>query len=502
MGKEMYIVSIDVGTTNTKVCLYELPAFRLIEIEKFATPQTFENGKTDIDAEQIWREVLQALKNICNRLEDSQQIKQITVSSFAQTIVLQDSQGEVITPTIAWFDPRTKREAEEVNDSFGEEKLYHRTGINAHSNQSLTKLLWLRRYKKSAFQRMHKWTCMSGFIASRLTGIYATDWSLASRTLLFDIGKKKWAAKLIKTFDLDKKTFPELVESGAAIAAVKDSVSKETGLSKDVTISISGHDHMAGSISTGLKKKTEILNSTGTTEGLLLLGEKPNLSDTFRKFAISNGCYVIDSEYTLYGSMPTAGQSFNWIAKAFNRDLTDIAEMCHQVHEEYVSDFASIMDRMQVFIPHLRGSGPPIRNSASKVMIYGATDQSTDHDMLFSMIAGLCFELKQLKNVYETYVESNIQRIKVIGPAVKNPLWLQLKADILQSDILAYEIEEAVAKGGAMLSASKQGLVDTLPEPEIKIYTPNKDRAEVLDDFYKKFYLPLYHLKNHFEDKE
>ena len=497
----MYIVSIDVGTTNTKVCLYELPEFCLREIEKFATPQTFENGQTDIDAEQIWKEVLQALKNLSNKVENPQQIKQITVSSFAQTIVLQDSQGEVITPTIAWFDPRTKKEAEEVKAGFGEEKLYHLTGINAHSNQSLTKLLWLRRHKESAFQRMHKWTCMSGFIASRLTGISATDWSLASRTLLFDINKKQWAVELIETFELDKETFPELVESGAAIAAVKDSVSQETGLPNDVTISISGHDHMAGSISTGLQKKTEILNSTGTTEGLLLLGGKPHLSDAFREFAISNGCYVLDSEYTLYGSMPTAGQSFHWIANALNRSMKDITYMCHYMHEEYLNDFPSIKDRMQVFIPHLRGSGPPTRNSASKVMIYGATDQTTDHDILFSMIAGLCFELKQLKNVYETYVESNVHRVKVIGPAVKNPLWLQLKADILQTDILAYEIEEAVAKGGAMLSASKQGLVDTLPKQEIKTYTPDKNRAETLEAFYKQFYLPLYHLKNQFEGK-
>ncbi|MFD1064910.1 FGGY-family carbohydrate kinase [Oceanobacillus locisalsi] len=497
----MYIVSIDVGTTNTKVCLYELPEFRLREIEKFATSQTFENGQTDVDAEQIWSEVLQALKNLSNKVENPQQIKQITVSSFAQTVVLQDSQGKVITPTIAWFDPRTKKEAEEVKDTFGEEKLYHRTGINAHSNQSLTKLLWLKHHKQLAFQRMDKWTCMSGFIASRLTGICATDWSLASRTLLFDINEKVWADDLIETFGLDKETFPELVESGAQIASIKDSISQETGLSKDVSISISGHDHMAGSISTGLQKKTEILNSTGTTEGLLLLGEEPHLSDAFRNFAISNGSYVIDLEYTLYGSMPTAGQSFTWIANALNRSLEDIPGMCQEILEEYENDFAAMMDRMQVFIPHLRGSGPPIRSSTSKVMIYGATDQTTDHDILFSMIAGLCFELKQLKDVYETHAESNIPRMKVIGPAVKNPLWLQLKADILQSDILAYEIEEAVAKGGAMLSASKQGLVDTLPKQETKTYTPNKDREKALEDFYKQFYLPLYHLKNQFEGK-
>src|SRR5699024_9438588 len=110
----------------------------------------------------------------------TKQIKQITVSSFGQTIVLQDNQKKVISPTIAWFDPRTKVEAQEVKDLLGEKRLYDVTGINSHYNHSLTKLLWMKRHENAAFRKMNTWTCMSGFIASRLTGIFATDWSLAS----------------------------------------------------------------------------------------------------------------------------------------------------------------------------------------------------------------------------------------------------------------------------------------------------------------------------------
>ncbi|GGP12835.1 FGGY-family carbohydrate kinase [Oceanobacillus neutriphilus] len=497
----MYIISIDVGTTNTKVCLYQLPDFQLAEVVKFATPQLVKGTETDLDAEQLWGNILKALQKLSDAVKDAQQIKQITVSSFGQAIVLQDRQEKVIPPTIAWFDPRTKAEAQEAKEILGEERIYEVTGINSHSNHSLTKLLWLKRHENTAFKRMHAWTCMSGFIASRLTGVFATDWSLASRTMLFDITKKTWDNKFIEMFELDVETFPHVVESGARVANIKESISEKTGLPKHVTVSIAGHDHMAGSISTGLQKQTEILNSTGTTEGLLLLADKPNLSNEFRKFLISNGCYVLESTYSIYGSMPTAGQSFSWISKIFNKEITDTGRLCDEIYQEYAFSFGSMVERMQVFIPHLRGSGPPIRSTSSKVMIYGLTDQSTDDDILFSMIAGLCFELKQLKGVYEQYLNSKINRIKVIGPAVKNPLWLQLKADILQAEIIAYEEEEAVAKGAAILSSRKQGLMETLPEAKIKTYTPKEERVQILQDFYQNVYVPVYNLKNHLEGK-
>ena len=498
----MYIISIDVGTTNTKVCLYQVPNFQLVEVVKFATPQLVKDTETDLEAEQLWNNILEAIQKLSGFVKDTKQIKQITVSSFGQTIVLQDNQKKVISPTIAWFDPRTKVEAQEVKDLLGEKRLYDVTGINSHSNHSLTKLLWMKRHENAAFRKMNTWTCMSGFIVSRLTGIFATDWSLASRTLLFDITKKTWNKSFIGAFDLDIETFPNVVESGAKIANIKESISEKTGLAESVTVSIAGHDHMAGSVSTGLQQKTEVLNSTGTTEGLLLIGDEPNLSSKFRKSLISNGCYVMDSTYSIYGSMPTAGKSFSWIAKVFNKDIIEISKLCDEIYEKYSLDFNSVVKRMPIFIPHLRGSGPPIRSTSSKVMIYGLTDQSTDSDILFSMIAGLCFELKQLIYVYEQHLNSNINRIKVIGPAVKNSLWLQLKADILQAEIIAYKDEEAVAKGAAMLSAWKQGLKDKFQEAEVEIYTPKVERVKVFHDFYQKYYLPAYNLKNHLEGKD
>ncbi|MFD2830053.1 FGGY-family carbohydrate kinase [Corticicoccus populi] len=494
----MYIISIDAGTTNTKVCLYQLPDFQLTEVVKFKTPQIVNGTETNLDSEDLWEKLMLALKKLADIVEDSEEIKHITVSSFGQTIVLQDDKERVIPPTIAWFDPRTKTEAEEVEDCLGDKTLYEITGINSHSNHSLTKLLWIKRHEEG-FRRLHTWTCMSGFIVSRLTGVSATDWSLASRTMLYDITKKEWNDSIIAAFNLDITSFPKVVESGMKIAGVRKDISDVTGIKEGISVSISGHDHMAGSVSTGLKQKTEILNSTGTTEGLLLIDEKPNLSDIFREFLISNGCYVMESTYSIYGSMPTAGQSFSWISNLLNKSLGEVAVQCEMLYQEYENSINEMVKRMPVFIPHLRGSGPPIRSTSSKVMIYGLTDQSTDNDLLLSMVAGLSFELKQLKEVYEQYLGSEINRIKVIGPAVKNSLWLQLKADILQAEIIAYDEEEAVAKGAAMLSAYKEGLINSFKEPSVTVYTSKKKSMESLQNFYHDFYLPVYKLKSSLE---
>src|SRR5699024_7532909 len=135
----MYIISIDIGTQNTKVCLYQIHNLQLVEVVKLATPQLVKHTETDLEAEQLWNNILEAIRKLSGFVKDTKQIKQITVSSFGQTIVLQDNQKKVISPTIAWFDPRTDRKSVEVKDLLGEKRLYDVRGINSHYTHSITK---------------------------------------------------------------------------------------------------------------------------------------------------------------------------------------------------------------------------------------------------------------------------------------------------------------------------------------------------------------------------
>lgn len=499
MGLKMYVIGIDIGTTNVKLCLFQLPNFELVEVYRFSTPTKWNEKESEFEMDKIWEGVKGGLYVLSKKIKNPKEIKTISIASAAQTIVLLDEHNQILEPTITWYDSRSKSEAELVNNIVGREEIYKITGIVSHSNHSLTKLLWIRDHFPDQYLKFKKWTCLSGFIAFKLSGIYATDVSLASRTLLLDMSTRKWSKHLIEDFELEVRTFPTIVESGTAISFLKDSLAIEVGLSPNTTISIAGHDHMAGSIITNLDVDKELLNSTGTTEGLLLLKKESFLNSDFQQNAISNGLYVKDNLFSLYGSMPTAGYSINWFTRNFLSSLDELTQMSDGLYKEYQKNSKEFIENLLVFIPHLRGSGPPHRDSHSKGILYGIQDQTEKRDILYSIFAGLCFELRNLKDAYIDLTDQDIKSIKVIGPATLNPLWLQLKADILNCEVLSYKTEEAVSKGGAMLAALKQNFIDQMHVNSFDRYLPSQENFKLYDEYFNRMYTPLSKIKREFD---
>ncbi|MFP3669758.1 FGGY family carbohydrate kinase [Priestia sp. SIMBA_032] len=495
----MYVIGIDIGTTNVKVCLFQLPSFELVDLHRFSTPTKWSEKESEFEMEKIWEGVKKGIHLLSKKVNNPEEIKAISIASAAQTIVLLDEHDQILEPTITWYDPRSQSEAELVNDIVGREELYRTTGIVSHSNHSLTKLLWIRNQFPDQYANLKKWTCLSGFIAFKLSGLYATDVSLASRTLLLDISTGNWSEKLIEDFKLSPQTFPTIVESGKAHALLKASLAVEVGLSSTTTISIAGHDHMAGSVCTNLDVNKELLNSTGTTEGLLLLKREPFLNSDFQQYAISNGLYVKDNLFSLYGSMPTAGYSLNWFTRNFLTSPDELAQMSDVLYEEYQKKSTDFIENLLVFIPHLRGSGPPYRDLHSKGLLYGLQDHTEKKDILFSIFAGLCFELKTLKDAYIELTNHDIESIKVIGPATLNPLWLQLKADILNCEVLSYRTDEAVSKGAAILASLKQNFIDEIPVNLFDKYLPTPENFQLYDEYFNRVYIPFSKVKRDFD---
>ncbi|MCM3213236.1 FGGY family carbohydrate kinase [Niallia taxi] len=495
----MYVIGIDIGTTNVKVCLFQLPDFELVDLYRFSTPTKWDNNDSEFEMEKIWNGVKKGLHFLSNKIDNPSELKSISIASAAQSIVLLDEQDQIIEPTITWFDPRSKSEAELINNIVGQQSLYAITGIVSHSNHSLTKLLWIKNKFPERYAKLKKWTCLSGFLAFKLSGKYATDVSLASRTLLLDLSSQKWSTEMIEYFDLNTQTFPQLVESGASLSVISKTIASEIGLNPSINIAIAGHDHMAGSICTNLAVDNELLNSTGTTEGLLLLKNKPFLNSKFQEYAISNGLYVKDNLFSLYGSMPTAGHSLNWFTKNFLASFAELVELSNTIYQDYQKNSKELIKNLLLFIPHLRGSGPPYRDSSSRGLLYGLQDNTDNKSMLFAVLAGLCFELRTLKDAYTEFTDQTIRSMKVIGPATLNPLWLQLKADILNCEILSYKTDEAVARGAGILAAIKQGYIDKLPVNSYDRYLPSQENKNLFNEYYQQIYIPLSKIKREFD---
>jgi len=399
---------------------------------------------------------------------------------------------------MTWYDSRTQSQLDRVVSRISESRLYEITGIPAHSNYSLNKILWL--IDNHANQKPASWLCMAEYIAFRLSGVKRAEYSLASRTLAFDITRDEWSDEICSAMDIPLELFSPLVAAGEPIGNLLAELSQASGISPFANISISGHDHMVGAVAVGLTEEGQILNSTGTTEGLLVVQNKPAVTDRYYQSRVSNGHHVLRDAYTLYASLPSAGYAIEWFINLFNMKPADFNCMTTWL----MNKGAAEKPTDSFLIPHLRGSGPPRRSIHAKGLVYGVEDQTDPEEFLKAVFHGLCYELKHLLETYETLTGNHWGSVMVIGAACQNPYWLQLKATILNREIMACKIPEAVSRGAAMLGARGAGHKPGdagLPDDALIRYQPDAKSAESFATVYHQIYKHLYETKIQIENQ-
>lgn len=494
----MYAIGIDVGTTNCKVCLYRLADLELIKKTSFITPKTMTEHGSDFDIHALWQGIVNGLEGVAKAVDNPENIVTISVASVGEAGVLLDVKDQVIGPVMTWYDTRTQSQLDHVVSRISENRLYEITGIPAHSNYSLNKILWLMEHTKD--QTPASWLCMAEYIAFRLSGVKRAEYSLASRTLAFDITLKSWSEEICSAMDIPLSLFSPLVTAGEPIGNLHTEISEVTGISGSTQISISGHDHMVGSVAVGVAEEGQILNSTGTTEGLLVVRKKPSATDLYYQSRVSNGHHVLRDAYTLYASLPSAGYAIEWFSNLFNLKPADFNCMTTWLMNKGAAETPTD----SFLIPHLRGSGPPKRTIYAKGLVYGVEDQTDPEEFLKAVFHGLCYELRHLLETYETLTGHHWESVMVIGAACQNPYWLQLKATILNREIVACNIPEAVSRGAALLGARGAGHESgdiKLPEDAMVRYQPDAKSAESFARVYHQIYKHLYETKIQIENQ-
>lgn len=472
MAKELSI-TIDIGTTNSKVSLFEIASGKLVFRESFQTTKKVDEYGELFDLSEIWDRLLEILIKIVSA--NSGNIDSINISSVGEAGVLVDTDGQVVTPLIAWYD---KRAASYVSELTQEQKqtIYQITGLPAHSNYSIPKIKWLIDRLELIGQK-YTWLNVPDLISYFLTNQMKTEFSMASRTMCFDLQKREWSTEILEMFDLQKLIrFPPVIESGGIIGYTTTSTISELN-KENISVRIAGHDHMVGALGINLHDK-DLLNSTGTTEGLLLIDDHPFLENKSFQESLSNGIFTNPNYYTLFSSMPTGGNAFEWYQKFFSIDQKEFEQDCRKLYQRYLLNQISLKDPV-ILIPHLNGSGAPFKSGKSRGLMYGISLETRREDVLLGIILGLCLEMKYVATCFPL---EQVRRVVAIGPVVKNPLWVQLKADALNKDISVVKIEEAVSFG-----ALKATYKDFDYELDYQVVSANPNQVQAFDQLLDKY---------------
>lgn len=508
----LYLLGIDIGTTNSKAGLYDMNG-NAIAIASRPT-QTFQDPKgfQYYDPDQMWETVASAIREVTekaaseqtNRSDDSPstssstdrlKIAAIGITSMAESgVFIHKQTGKPASPFLPWFDTITQPQAEHISAQSDMYERFTATGLRGSFKLGLAKILWIREHYPEALNDA-VWLSASGYIAYRLTGQMAVDYTLGARTYAFRIDTKQWDKDWIRSFGLSENIFPEALPSDAVMGHVQSHL-EDIGLTEGTPVTIAGHDHVCSAMAVGAIVPEKVYDSMGTAETLVgTLPEKP-LGRREYNAGLSFGCHIAKGRYFWMGGNSSSGGSVEWLRKQLGDpelDYPTLLQLLADVPEEPTGI---------LYHPYLTGSGAPQPNPRMKASFIGITAQHSRGDLIKAVLEGTAYQLESIRREAEGIAGQPITRLTVVGGGTRNPYWLQVKADIVGCELEIPHIEEATMAGAAMTAGIAAGCYASAEEAAkvtaaardaqaASVIRPDSARHEQYKKLYEEGYVKL-----------
>ncbi|NQX36418.1 L-fuculokinase [Herbiconiux sp. VKM Ac-2851] len=435
-------ITIDVGTTSVKLCLFDQTG-ALLASGRQPTPTVSDPWGEIYDVAALEGLIIRFVAGL--PAEQRAAVMKIAITGVGESGGLVREDGTLASPMILWHDQRGAALLSTLGPSERHE-IYRVTGLPANANYGLSKTAWsLQQTGSDAAGAL--WLNVSEYLAARMTGERWSEPSLASRTMALDLRRRAWSAEIAGLLGVPVGTFAPL-RNAAEGSPLTAAFAGSAGLSSVVEVHVSGHDHIVGAAGAGLRQG-ELLNSTGTTEGLLVLRDSPSTDESTELIRLANGLACSGEDFTLFASIPTGGSAFATLQSMLGLDATALAAVIERVHGRYLAGELVPSD-CPLVLPQFRGSPPPDKDARARGFIAGIGTATTLDELVLGTFLGMVLQFDEVLALFPERPD----RIKVIGPAGRNPLWLQLKADLLEAPLSVSLFPEVVSAGAQALASA------------------------------------------------
>lgn len=500
----MSLLGIDVGTTGCKVIAFREDGEILAQAYgeyPLIHPQP---GWSELDSNVVWENVSDGIQKVAADTKNDP-IEAISVASQGEAVTPVSENCDVLANAITTFDSRTSGICDEILQDISPLEVMKITGMPPSDIHTLAKLVWIQRNQPEIYGKVWKFFGFEDFINFKLGVQLAVDYSLAARTMCFDIINKTWSERMLNLANIDTELLPEPVPSGTVIGEIGTKVSDELGLPKGVVCVAGGHDQPCGALGAGIIRGGELMDATGTVECIA-----PAFSDPVINEQMIDGnfaCYphVVDGLYVTLGFVSSGGVVLRWFRDTFAQAEVAQANAANRDVYDILLDEIPDVPSSAMLLPHFTGSGTPHLDLGSKGAIVGLTLSTTKGELVKSILEGISYEIKQnLTMLEDAGVEIN--EVRAIGGGAKSAKWLQLKADMFGKKVIALDISEGVCLGTAILSGTAIGkynsieeAVDLLVKPK-EVYYPREEIAQQYDEKLK-VYEQIYPAINRINDQ-
>ena len=488
----MYFLGIDIGTFSSKGVLVGEDGRLKARASVAHTMDNPAPGYFEQDAEQIWWGDFCKLSRELIQTSDisPEEIGAVGASTLGADCLPVDEEGKPLRKAILYgIDARCTEEMEEMTSYYGEERVQELFGRPICSGDVAAKILWLKKNEPEVYKKACKFLTGSSYVTAKLTGNYTVDrfLGIASFRPFYQMDGT------IREEMCDPICSPSQLAEGHAVTdiagRVTEAAAAETGLAPGTPVIVGTGDSAAEAISTGVLSPGDLMVQFGSSLFFYCCTDRMVTDERVR-----GNSFVIPGRYSIAAGTNNAGTLQNWYRDTLFSD-------CLQAEEtEAGSSFAQMMEGIEeiepgseglVTLPYFAGERTPINDPAARGMVFGLTLNHTRKHLYRSALEGIVFSILQHIEIFR---EKGIEptRILAAGGGTKNPVWMQMTADITGIPVAVGEETAGACYGDALMAAIGVGHFKGFEELRDiinikRIYTPDENRTKLYRPYYELF---------------
>jgi xylulokinase len=485
------ILTLDIGTSACKVCLWDAQGTLLASTDE---PYPIHHPQPDWaeqDAEDWWRASVAGARRILAG-RDGSRIAVIGLSSQREGVVPMGRDGTPLARCIIWMDRRCREQAARLGQEFGESFLHRHTGLSPDPNYTACKLLWVREHQPELLDRAVTFLQTRDYVYCRLTGRQATDYTLASRTMMMNVRTHAWWPDIFRRIGVREDQFPPIYHSTEAPFGLARSAAEALGLPSGIPVALGAGDRPCEAAGIGLFGN-RVIDSVGTASNICMAIDR--LPDSPGRVPCS--VHATPGRWLLEMGITTSGSMMRWF-----RELLAVPPEEMPGLEQAAAQSPRGARNLLVF-PFFMGARSVRWNADARGLVLGLSLGHTRGDIARAMMEGVGYEthscLEGLRALGFAPGE-----VVMMGGGARSDLWLRIKADVLGLPVVRPRYTETASIGAALLAAKAVGLIDDLdgtardwnpaqesiaPQPEAVAFY--RGRIALYEDLYRAL-VPLY----------
>jgi len=466
----MSLLGVDVGTSAVKAVAFSEGG----EVLGAGSAGYERRPGCDLENEQdaaVFWDAFAAAVQAASAATGKDRITAMAIAAHGETIIPIDKTARPCGPALLNRDHRSGPLIPSWEGRFGRTEVYRRTGLPLHAMYSLPKLDWLRRERPEVFGRASRFATVAGFLCLRLGLPHVVDYTLASRTMGFDIARLQWSEDLLGFAGISGDALGEALPSGTVIGRLDAERARALSLDPGVAVVLGGHDQPCGALGAGAVASGIAVDSAGSYECVTVVSEGPKNSQGALRFSLNSYPHVIAGRYVTLGFFPS-GLVVDWMLERFFDHEPPGTAGARAGAERGVQELEPGPTSI-CLTPHLIGSINPHWDLRASLSITGIRAHHGRYHFYKALWEGIACELREnLRALVD--VAGPISSLLIFGGGSQWDYGVQLRADISARSIQRLRDAQMVCRGAAILAGMGTGIYGS-PEQAVASIVPSAD---------------------------